>query len=153
MTIGENAMMILDYRYQGFKIEYDEDKELFYVQGGSLGDDYDYSSPSLKKLKAMIDKDLAAKRKKFAGKEAFRFRWSGGTIERVTITSVDDDGRSCWIKKPNGSREKDRVADLFEVCAGNDGIIGELEKVKEERELLAAREKNLRANLKRVSFR
>lgn len=146
--------MILNYRYQGFKIEYDEDKELFYVQGGSLSDDYNYSSPSLKKLKAMIDKDLAAKRKKFAGKEAFRFRWSDeSVIERVTITSVDDDGTRCWIKKPDGSREKDSVADLFEVCAGNDGIIGELEKVKEERELLAAREKNLRANLKRVSFR
>lgn len=146
--------MILNYQYQGFKIEYDEDKELFYVSGGSRCDDYVYSSPSLKKLKAMIDKDLAAKRKKFAGKEAFRLKWSGGTnIERVTITSVDDDGRRCWIKKPNGSREKDSVEYLFEICVENDGIIGELEKVKEEHELLGKREENLRANLKRVSFR
>lgn len=146
--------MIINCKHQGFEIEYDEDKELFYVRDGSRCDDYVYSSPSLKKLKALIDKDLAAKRKKFSGKEAFRFKWGrGDIIERVTITSVDDDGLRCWIKRPDGSCEKNKAEDLFEVCVENDGIIGELEKIKDERELLAEREKNLRANLKRVSFR
>lgn len=140
-----------DIEYNGFKVQYNEDREEFYVYAGDGKNSY--AAPSLKKLKAMIDKDLAAQRKKFAGKEAYRYVYSREEPVIVTVTSVDDDGRRCWIKTEDGSRMKESVADLFEVCTENDAAFAEIAKNLAEYQRLAACDEELKASLKRVSFR
>jgi hypothetical protein len=138
--------------YNGFKVQYDEDREEFYVSNGGAGGNA-YAAPSLKKLKAMIDRDLAAQRKKFAGKEAYKYVYSSNEPVRVTVTSVDEDGKRCWIKYEDGERRKESVADLFEICDANDAVLIEIAVNRAEYARLANRDKELKAALRPISFR
>ena len=144
-------MLVINYQYQGYLIRYDEDKEQFYVSNREGSPPF--SAPSLKKLKAMLDKEIATSRKRFAGKTAYRVRRCDTIAEVVTITSVDDDGMHCWIKHEDGQREKASANTLFEVCQENDAVFAEMSINRAEYERLMEKEKSLRTSLKPVSFR
>lgn len=139
--------------YNGFKISFDEKKEVWYANISEDGSDANLSSPetrnedsSLKKLKEKLD---LIKRRKFARRNVLirapgRYRRGGGMDDKYTpeyiegtMTSVGPNGYVYVVPKGSKHPEKFRIGnaswdngeiDVYDDTPDNRALIAEIEE-------------------------
>ena len=132
-------MSIFKTNHRGYEIEYCEETEQWQV--GRYGSP-DFAAPSLKKLKVILDKEIASNKNR-PDMEAWREEWNDkNSFEKVTITSVDEKGAACWVRDSKGRRSKTTCNRLFAACKENEDAMANIQElVKMQKDLLQQMDK------------
>ncbi len=143
-------MNIFKTNHRGYEIEYCEETELWQV--GRYGAT-DFAAPSLKKLKAILDKEIASN-KNMPDMEAWREVWGDkNSFEKVTITSVDEKGAACWVRDSKGRRSKTTCNCLFAVSKENEDDMALIEELVRQRKTITQQIDEIHERLRFVTVR
>jgi len=138
-------MNIFKTNHRGYEIEYCEETELWQV--GEYRNP-DFADPSLKKLKAILDKEIASNKNRPNMDAAWREEWGDkNSFEKVTITSVDEKGTACWVRDSKGRRSKTHRNSLFAASKENEDAMARIQELVEKRRELTQRIDEIRQSL------
>ncbi len=118
---------MIQTEYKGFTIEFNEDAEKWSIAGDSGR--YSDSSGTLKSRKQYIDN---LRCKGFERFECYLVSWGRDEPEKVTVTSITEDGEFAWIIRANGRREKCEIRNLFEISDTNNIRFDSIKKIDTE---------------------
>lgn len=132
----------ISIEYRGFTIRFHEYLDEWHVE--AEGRDHSLKHASLKKLKAKIDSEFTSSRRATGMVDFFTVEWR--EPKRATFLSLDEDGKSAWVRplsNDGAKRKKVSIKELVRVTPKTLSIVdkmtliaGRIRELTDERDML-----------------